>query len=314
MAGGRAILKVCGKFKWSIRLMALMHWIGLGILLSGCTLLPLHLIEARLVDGVAGTVLTDRPTAIGDADVALDGGGWDGTLRRIAVPILMYHYISEPPEDADIYRQDLSVRPEDFRSQMQYLADEGYAVISLYDLNQALRWGTPLPEKPVIITFDDGYIDAFEQAFPVLQEFGFTATFFVITSRLDEGHPAYISWEQARIMAEAGMSIESHTKDHPNLIGRPPDYLYYQVLGSIESIEAHTNRPARLFSYPGGRWDENTLAALRSYGVWAAVVTEGGTEHTTDGLLLLRRVRVSGETDLLTFAALVRWDWEQPGL
>ncbi len=240
-----------------------------------------------------------------------DGGGGDGTLRRIAVPILMYHYVSTPPEEADAYRRDLSVTPEHFRAQMQYLADHRYRVISLYDLNLALRWGTPLPPQSVVLTFDDGYADAYYEAFPVLKEFGYTATFFVVTTRLDEGHPAYLSWEQAREMMRAGMSIESHTKDHLDLRGREPSFLVYQILGSIESIEAHTGRRPRLFCYPAGRWDDAVLELLRASAIWAAVTTEGGVEHTTDGILLMPRVRISGDTDLATFGALLRWTWDR---
>ncbi len=235
----------------------------------------------------------------------------DGTLRRIAVPLLMYHYISTPPEDADIYRQDLSVTPETFRQQMQYLADNGYHTISLYDLTRALRQGMPLPSDPVVLTFDDGYRDAYENAFPVLKEFGFTGTFFVITTRLDVGDPAYLSWTQAAEMAAAGMSIESHTKDHPNLRERDNDFLIYQILGSVESIEAHTGHRPHMLAYPSGRWDAHVLAVLPEVGIWAAVVTEGGIEHTTDSIYLLRRVRISGETDLPMFAALLGWEWDR---
>lgn len=241
----------------------------------------------------------------------LAGDGGDGTLRRIAAPVLMYHYISVPPEDADAYRQDLSVTPENFRAQMAYLATAGYTPISLYDLNRALRWGTPLPTRPVVLTFDDGYRDFYENAFPVLRELGFTATVFVITGRLDEGDPAYLTWAQARELAAAGIDIESHTKDHPSLVGRDAEFLHYQIKGSLESIEAHLGRPAHLFCYPAGRWDETVLALLPEYDVWLAVVTEGGIEHTTDGVHLLRRVRISGDTDLETFAALLRWEWDR---
>ena len=268
-------------------------------------------VEQGYAFSMAQPEVTATITGMDPPAARLDAAGWDGTLRQIVVPILMYHYISTPPEDADIYRQDLSVSPENFRAQMQLLVDEGYTTISLYDLNRALRWGTPLPPRPVILTFDDGYRDVYVNAFPVLVEFGFTGTFFVITARLDEGHPAYITWEQAQEMAAAGMAIESHTKEHPNLSGLSPDALFYQIQGSLESIAAHTGEPVRMFSYPGGRWDESVLDAVRSYGVWAAVVTEGGVTHTTDNLLLLRRVRISGETDLPTFDALVRWDWER---
>lgn len=280
-----------------------------GLILGGGLIAAGWAGQGALIQGALPVLAaTGTPQAVGYANVP-DGGGWDGTLRQIGVPILMYHYISVPPDDADIYRQDLSVTPARFRSQMQYLADQGYHVVSLYDVNRALRWGTSLPAKPVVLTFDDGYRDAFTEAFPVLVEFDYTATFFVITARLDEGHPDYITWAQAETMAEAGMSIESHTKDHPNLSGRDSAFLLYQIEGSAESIEAHTGLRPRLFCYPGGRWDDSVLAALRSFGLWAAVTTESGIEHTTDGLLLLRRVRISGSSDLPTFAALLRWDW-----
>lgn len=252
-----------------------------------------------------------QEVAVSVGSETADGGSGDGTLRRIAVPILMYHYISTPPDDADVYRRDLSVTPANFRAQMAFLAERGYTVIGLDDLNLALRWGAPLPPNPVVLTFDDGYADAYRVAFPILQEFGYTGTFFVITRRLDEGHPAYLTWAQAREMAQAGMSIESHTRDHFDLRRRDSAFLIDQIQGSIESIEAHTGRRPRFFCYPSGRWDRGAVEALQSLGIWAAVTTEGGVEHTTDATLLLRRVRISGDTDLGTFAALLAWEWDR---
>ncbi len=93
----------------------------------------------------------------------------DETRRRIRVPILMYHYVSVPPPDADIYRLDLSVTPQQFAQHIAWLAQNGFTSISLDDLYRALTDGYPLPPKPVILTFDDGYADAYTNAFPVLQ-------------------------------------------------------------------------------------------------------------------------------------------------
>ncbi len=260
------------------------------------------------------TDLSVHEAAVSVGSETADGGSGDGTLRRIAVPILMYHYVSVPPEDADVYRRDLSVTPTNFRAQMAFLAERGYTVIGLDDLNLALRWGAPLPPNPVVLTFDDGYADAYHVVFPILREFGYTGTFFVITRRLDEGHPAYLTWTQAREMAQAGMSIESHTTDHFDLRGRDSAFLIDQIQGSIERIEAHTGRRPRFFCYPSGRWDRGAVEGLASLGIWAAVTTEGGIEHTSDATLLLRRVRISGDTDLGTFAVLLAWEWDRSTL
>jgi peptidoglycan/xylan/chitin deacetylase (PgdA/CDA1 family) len=234
----------------------------------------------------------------------------DGQARNVRVPILMYHYVSEPPEDADNYRVGLSVTPDMFRQQMQYMKDNGYQAITLDDLMYALVQGAPLPPKPVVLTFDDGYADMYDNAFPILQEFGFTGTFFVVTAWIDEENPNYLAWEQAREMAEAGMRIESHSKTHPDLTDKPYDFILYEVLGSIESVEAHVGYRPRFFCYPGGAFDDYLVSTLPDFGIWGAVTTEAGTRHYTDRPLLLRRVRVEYETDLTQFAAFLEWGRE----
>lgn len=198
------------------------------------------------------------------------------TLR---VPILMYHYISVPPADADIYRTDLSVTPENFREQMAYLAENGYTPIDLYQLSAAITAHIDLPEKPFILTFDDGYLDNYENAFPILQEFGFTGTFFVITDLADQGAEGYANWEQLEEMAAAGMRIETHTKSHPDLSTMSRDAVIFQVLGSQETIAAHIGYTPRYLCYPGGSYNEETLQILEELDFWGATTTQGGEWH-----------------------------------
>lgn len=230
----------------------------------------------------------------------------DSTLRRIRVPILMYHRVSEVPPDADVYRIDLTVVPEVFRAHMQYLHDEGHNTISLYQLHDALLRGTPLPPNPVVLTFDDGYIDHYTTVFPTLQEYGFTGTFFIITGYADANNPEYLNWAQIREMSDAGMSMEPHTKSHLGLVGRDQEFLVYEVLGSFESIAAHTSRAPRMFAYPGGDYDDATLNMMQSLSVWRAVTTQRGALHTTDNLLEVPRVRVSGDTGVTGLAYLLQ--------
>jgi peptidoglycan/xylan/chitin deacetylase (PgdA/CDA1 family) len=228
-----------------------------------------------------------------------------GMTQTVRAPILMYHYLSEPPEDADIYREDLSVAPKAFRAQLQYLADNGYTVIDLYDLILGVTWKNPLPQKPVVLTFDDGYVDQYTNAFPLLKEFGFTATFFIITEYADSGNPAYMSWPMIEEMAAAGMRIESHSKSHPDLSEADYDELIWQILGSQETIAAHIGYTPRFFCYPGGRYDEETIGVLQELDYWGAVTTAGGLWHGHEDRYEWSRVRIRYTTTLPVFAALL---------
>lgn len=219
----------------------------------------------------------------------------DGTLRRIDVPILMYHYVGDLPEDADEYRVNLTISTERFHAHMEYLQNVDYNTISLYDLHNALNNGMPLPSRPIILTFDDGYANHFDNAFPLLQHYGFTGTFFVITDRSDNADPAHLSWEHIQQMAVSGMDIESHTKSHPDLRNRDFDFLIFQILGSIESIAAHIGEDTKMFSYPAGRYDETTLRVLQTMPIARAVTTQAGRLHTTDNYLEMTRLRISGD-------------------
>lgn len=228
------------------------------------------------------------------------------TLRRIHVPILMYHYVSELPPHADSIRQGLTVTPAIFQAHMKFLHDHGYTTISLYDLNDALTKGTKLPPKPIILTFDDGYIDAYTNVFPVLKQYGFIGTFFIITSRPDANDPAYLSWPQITEMSQAGMSMEPHTKDHLDLRQRDHDFLIYQMKGSIESLTAYTGKTPHMFSYPVGHYDASVLQVARELDVWIAVTTANGDLQTTSGRLHAARLRISGNMSVDGLAAMLR--------
>ncbi len=233
---------------------------------------------------------------------------WDGTYRRIHVPILMYHYVSEAPENADEMRRQLTLSPTLFRQHLEYFFYEGYTPISLYALNNALLTGASLPAKPVILTFDDGYIDHYSIVFPMLRQYGFTATFFIITGQVDANNPAYMNWAQVSEMANAGMDMEAHTKTHAELDNRDYDFLVYEVLGSLESLQVYTGRPSRMFSYPVGSYDDNTLSTLATMPIWRAVTTQPGALHTSDNRLEMTRLRITHETGVNGLQQLLGWN------
>ncbi|MCS7251123.1 MAG: polysaccharide deacetylase family protein [Thermoflexus sp.] len=224
----------------------------------------------------------------------------DGQTRALQVPILMYHYISDPPSGADRLRLDLSVRPSMFEAHLQYLRQAGYETVSLSDLIFHLTQGHPLPPRPIVLTFDDGYRDAYEEAFPRLRRYGFRGTFFVLTGRADEGDPRYLSWEQIRQMSEAGMDIQLHGREHVPLSGRDEAFLFYHIIGGKQSIEAHTGRPVRFFAYPASDYDQHLIQFLAGYRFWGAVTTIYGADERLENRFLWPRIRIRGTDDVGT--------------
>lgn len=218
----------------------------------------------------------------------------DGVVREAHVPILMYHYISEPPPGADKIRTGLSVPPATFEAHLKYLRDSGYHTISLHQLLLHLTRGEPLPDRPIILTFDDGYRDNYEQAFPLLEKYGFTATFFLITNFIDEGRPAYVTWDQVKHLAQAGNEIGAHSRDHPDLRGKDIDFLVWQILGSKEAIQNGAGLTPRFFSYPSGKYDEDVVAVLASAHYWGAVTVKQGVHQSSEATFELQRIRVDG--------------------
>lgn len=223
----------------------------------------------------------------------------------LKVPILMYHYISTPPENADVYRTDLSVEPDAFREQIAYLAENGYTSIDFYDLSRAITNKQILPDKPVILTFDDGYMDNYENAFPVLQSYGFKGTFFIVTEFVDEGRKGYLSWETIAEMAAAGNRFEPHSRTHPDLTGRDRDYLIWQILGPQETIAYHTGHTPRFFAYPSGRYDGDVIQILQELDFWGAVTTVSGKWHGFTDRYEWTRLRIRNNTPLPEFIDLV---------
>lgn len=229
----------------------------------------------------------------------------------VTVPILMYHYISVPPEGADAYRLDLSVSPDNFRAQMQYLADKGHTPVDFYTLSRIITNHEPLPPKPVILTFDDGYLDNYQNAYPILQAFGFVGTFFIPTEFIDTNREGYMTWAMIEEMAANGHRFEPHSRTHPDLRARSNEYLIWEILGPQETLAAHIGYTPRYFSYPSGRYDDNVLAMVQRLAFWGAVTTFRGDQLGYENRYVWPRLRVRNNTPLAEFADLVNSTWQE---
>ncbi|HYL07684.1 MAG TPA: polysaccharide deacetylase family protein, partial [Candidatus Udaeobacter sp.] len=198
--------------------------------------LGLALAAAYLVQADDSTRPAARPAAAAAAlepalVSAADTGGRDYFVARqvhdviplgsrsISVPILMYHYIRPSPSiRTDMLGYRLSVTPQNFEVQMDWLYAHGFHAVNFNDLRAYFAGRTPLPAKPVIITLDDGYRDLYTAAYPVLQAHRFTAVAYIVTSFVNQ--PAYVTAAEVVEMDRAGIEIASHTIDHSSLGGR----------------------------------------------------------------------------------------------
>jgi peptidoglycan/xylan/chitin deacetylase (PgdA/CDA1 family) len=237
-----------------------------------------------------------------------EGNQWDHVERVTHVPILMYHYIDTPPANADALLRELAVRREDFEREMQWLKDQGYQSINPDQLIAALWRGAPLPKKPVMLTFDDGYANAWYNAYPVLLKFGFSGTFFVVTDWLDENKPGYLTWDLARAMINGGMYIQSHSRSHLDLRHRTHEWYQNQIVNSIQSIEAHTGVRPRFFCYPFGGYDNIAIRELRAAGIVAAFTDNDSRYEYASNTMRLPRVRIRGDYTFKQFVGAVTDD------
>jgi peptidoglycan/xylan/chitin deacetylase (PgdA/CDA1 family) len=206
------------------------------------------------------------------------------------IPILMYHYIRTVDESADPVGFRLSVTPQRFAEQMDWLADNHYTPIRMDELADCLRAKTECPRKPIVLTFDDGYADAATEALPILKRYGFTATFYIIVDFV--GKPGFLSWKQVRQLHTSGMEIGSHTLNHADLTGLSPQDAQHEIERSKMILEQRLDAPARSFSYPAGSYSGLHVGMVRRAGYTNAVTTSPliGFKH----MYTLSRRRVLG--------------------
>ncbi len=185
------------------------------------------------------------------------------------LPILVYHIVRPSyPTDSRAVRA-IAHTPEVFDAQMKYLGAAGYRVVSFSDLENYFRNGSPLPPHPIIISFDDGWSDQFTYAFPILEKYHYTATFFVFTNPL--GTKGFMTWDDLKVMREARMTIGSHSRSHPYLTRiTDPKVLQNEIIGSKQMLEKRLGTTIGEFAYPFGQYNPAIMAAVEQAGYLSA--------------------------------------------
>lgn len=217
----------------------------------------------------------------------------------------MFHRIGLSSSHEPGITDALTVAPPVFAAEMDWLKHAGFHVISLGQLYAALEHGASLPGRPVALTFDDGYRDVLWNAAPVLRRLHMPATDFVITGRVGNRDPSFLSWGEIRRLETMGFAIGSHTVHHVELTLLPPAQARYELVASRRALEEHLHRAVRWFAYPGGRADPTVAALVRHAGYALAVTTMPGDVQRADQPFLLRRNAIYSWTDLRGFEALL---------
>ena len=184
----------------------------------------------------------------------------------------------------------LSVHLEDFDAQMNYLVENGYIAITPDALLSALEGELELPPKPVLITFDDGYSDNYENAFPILQKYGLRATIFVIPALV--GKEGYMTWDELKEMEENGITMQSHTLNHIALEELPDDGLRTELLKSKQILEEQLGHAVDFVAYPTGTYNLHIAGIAREVGYKGAFTIKYGNVDLGSNFFALERVPI----------------------
>ena len=219
------------------------------------------------------------------------------------VSVLMYHMIGNEPGNAAIMTE------ANLRIQMNYLRDHGYHPITMQELYDYVTKGAPLPEKPVCITFDDGYLDSYTIVYPLMKEYGFPWTLFLITD--DVGKPYNrMTWDQLREMANSHtVTIANHTLSHPKLHN-----LATRAEKEKEIVEANKALKYQLgvdnvwLAYPYGDYDDEIIDICKKAGIKMAVTTDAGRVHVGSFPYDLKRAYIGNDISIARFSERLNKD------
>jgi len=224
---------------------------------------------------------------------------WVYQQGTVTCPVLLYHRI----EFSEIHSR-YYVAPEDFEIQMKALYDWGYTTIPISLLAEAVVNGTSLPPRPIVITFDDGNMSVYNNAFPAMQKYGFTGVVYIVGNFLEAKD--YMHAGELQGLAVAGWEIGSHSMSHAHL-PESHDQLQTEIRQSKLDLEAALGIPVNTFAYPFGEIDEYIVTKTVNYGYVAAVGLGSSWQHDRNSLYYLSRIEIENSYDMQKFASVLPW-------
>ncbi len=225
---------------------------------------------------------------------------------EVLIPILMYHFVGRETLERDgrsVSR--FNVTAADLEAQLLLLHQLGYHPVTVGEIAAALDGQMTLPDRPVALTFDDGWREQYDVAFPILQRYGMRATFFIITAYI--GYPRFMTWEELAELRDAGMEIASHGRKHVNLADADDREAWREIAGSREVLEEKLGVSAVSFAYPYNAYRKGLPALLERAGYRVAAGGGGTPVQRPERRYYLRRTEVSGLQPLWGFVGRLPW-------
>ena len=185
----------------------------------------------------------------------------------------------------------LAIDPEDFDWQMKYLVDHGYHTISPDELYAFLEGKGTLPDRPVLITFDDGYVDNYTNAYPILKKYNLKATIFIVTGFVSE-RKGYLTWDQLREMEQHGITAQSHTVTHAPLPELSDERIREELIVSKQQAEAELGHPIEFIAYPTGVHDLHIVGIAKEAGYKGGFTVKYGNVDRSSNVYAMERVPV----------------------
>lgn len=218
-------------------------------------------------------------------------------LTDYEVPILVYHHVrAQEGWGKTTWSWKMTVTPQTFERDMQYLADKGYNTITLSELTSAIRGETWLPEKPVVITFDDNNLSQYDVALPIMEKHGQRAVFYLIAKYLDSAN--MVNRERALALQAKGHEIASHTMTHRALTGLNDEDLKWELEESKRVLEELTGRPIKHLAYPGTAHNQRVRDATKAAGYETATIMDPRTLTEEHDWMKWPRIMMTDDTNL----------------
>lgn len=203
------------------------------------------------------------------------------------IPVLLYHRVGYTTGG-------LTVSPEQMANDLSYLTNIGYKTISLEQFKGFIMdRSVNLPDKPILITFDDGYLDNYENAFPILQYYSMVGTFFIITGMLWD-YPDRMSPKNIIEMSRSGMSFGSHTVSHCALAELSEDEIRRELMESQTTLESITGEKIDVISYPRGSYNQTVIRIAKELNYTVGMTVINGRDYADSPDFELRRIPVFG--------------------